>query len=72
MNTAKQFDSVRDLVPIMQELQITHHCNQCGASLPKGGRAVCAVVSVSKGSLLSSHRIAWCKTCWDKVPPSLR
>lgn len=56
-----------DLKPSKQELQIPHFCCQCGIELVVGAIVRCSVVSVSKGSILSSHRIAWCDTCWKDV-----
>lgn len=60
----------RELKPFEQELQISHACCKCGELLPKGDKAMCAVISVQRGIILSAHRIAWCSFCWGMVPGS--
>lgn len=51
------------IVPTMQELQIVHHCCDCGKLLFPGDSAMCAVIVVRWGDIEAAQRIAWCHHC---------
>lgn len=57
-----------DLRPTYQELQIEHTCCECSIQLMRGSTYPRLVVPIAKGGILSNIVIAWCDSCWAKVP----
>lgn len=51
-----------------QELQIPHHCCECGKELARGSIQMCAVLSIQRANILCTQRIAWCEGCWGEMP----